>query len=346
MTRALRVTGALVRPPFAALLALSTAVGLVQAGHVPGIVRQVLVFAAVAGWMVFAVALNDLADVDIDRVNLPDDPRRVLANRRASRGEVVGVAVAAAAGACAAGAALDLEAVTVVACGLLLAVAYSLPPLSLSRRGILTSALLPLGYVSVPFLVGAYAGSRTVDGRGVVLLAGLYLGFMGRLVLKDFRDEHGDRLYGKRTTLVRHGRVRTCAFSAVFWSVGAGVALAGQPRSVPLTLATAAYVAAVVALLADVAADQSGVRDVANVMAVSVVGRALIVTFLTQMATTMTGWSPAMRGGLVLATAFAALGVARECRTQLLPRLSPLADDERARLTPPGVAPVREPVDA
>ena len=40
-----------------------------------------------------------------------------------------------------------------------------------------------------------------------MLLAGLYVGFIGRILLKDFRDVRGDALFGKRTFLVRHGLV-------------------------------------------------------------------------------------------------------------------------------------------
>lgn len=55
--------------------------------------------------------------------------------------------------------------------------------------------------------------------RLVLLLArpavgALYLGFIGRILLKDFRDVRGDALFGKRTFLVRHGRRATCAVSA------------------------------------------------------------------------------------------------------------------------------------
>ena len=70
--------------------------------------------------------------------------------------------------------------------------------------------MLPLGYVAVPFLIGSFSAGGGVDRHGFVLLTALYLGFMGRLVLKDFRDQYGDALYGKRTMLVRCGRARTC----------------------------------------------------------------------------------------------------------------------------------------
>ena len=61
------------------------------------------------------------------------------------------------------------------------------------------------------------AASESPD---LALLAALYVGFVGRIVLKDFRDVVGDRLFGKRTFLVRHGRRTTCVLSAACWVGG------------------------------------------------------------------------------------------------------------------------------
>ena len=83
--------------------------------------------------------------------------------------------------------------------------------------------LLPLGYVAVPYLLGIFAVRSTITPNDLLLLGGLYAGFIGRIVLKDFRDVRGDALFGKRTFLVRHGRRATCIFSAAFLVLGVGV---------------------------------------------------------------------------------------------------------------------------
>ena len=69
--------------------------------------------------------------------------------------------------------------------------------------------LLPLGYVAIPYLVGVLTVQPSVDGRQLALLGGLYVAFIGRIMLKDFRDVRGDELFGKRTFLLRHGHVAT-----------------------------------------------------------------------------------------------------------------------------------------
>ncbi len=319
MNRTLEIVRGLIRPPFAVLLGLDAALGMVQTGHVPSLARQVVALVAVGAWMLFAVAVNDLADEEIDRVNLAGDARRVIVTGRATRSHVTTIAVTGAAIALGAAGTLGWLSVMVVAGGLALAAAYSLPPFRLSSRGALTSALLPLGYVAVPYLVGAFSAGAGPHQLHPVLLAGMYLGFIGRLALKDFRDERGDRLYGKRTTLVRHGRERTCLFSAVLWSAGVVVSLRALPSGVSTTAAMIAYILVVVAMLADLSRDDAGTRDVANIAVIATVGRALVYTAIIQLATHMGGWSTLDQNLIVGGAAIASLGLARDVRHDLLP---------------------------
>jgi 4-hydroxybenzoate polyprenyltransferase len=335
MRRALAIINGLIRPPFAILLALDAALGMVQTCHLPSVAFQVVALVAVAAWMLFAVAVNDLADERIDRVNLRDDARRVLVSGHATRTHVVAIALGSGIVAFGAAIVLGWASVVVIGSGLALAAAYSLPPFRLSGRGALTSALLPLGYVTVPYLVGAFSAGATVHKLNPVLLAGMYLGFMGRLALKDFRDERGDRLYGKRTTLVRHGRTHTCLFSAVFWSAGAIVALGGLPSRLSTTAAMVAYMVVVVAMLADIAHDENGLRDVANIAAIATVGRALVYTAIIQLVTNMNRWSILSQNLVVAGIAIASLGMAWECRRSLLLASSALQPEgDRRELRP------------
>ena len=166
---------------------------------------------------VFSVVVNDLADAAIDRVNLPADPSRPLVSGAGTRHDLVGVAAGAALAAVAVAGWIGPQALVVVVAGLLVSSAYSW---QLSRRGAVASLVLPALFVAVPFLVGLFEVRTDVRRADLVLLAGLYLGFVGRILLKDFRDLAGDTLYGKRTFLVRHGRRATCLFAAVGWTLG------------------------------------------------------------------------------------------------------------------------------
>ncbi|HKT05823.1 MAG TPA: hypothetical protein VJT31_40455, partial [Rugosimonospora sp.] len=78
----------LVRPPVFLLLGMLAAVGLAQAGHPSDAAALGRALAVIAGFLVFSVACNDLADEAIDRVNLAGDARRPLVAGTARRREM------------------------------------------------------------------------------------------------------------------------------------------------------------------------------------------------------------------------------------------------------------------
>jgi 4-hydroxybenzoate polyprenyltransferase len=283
------------RPPVLLLLGLFAATGLAQGGAADDPVRLAPVLLVVAGYLLSSVIVNDLADAAIDAVNLPGAAARPLVTGAATRSELPWMAAAAAAVSLVAAATIGLGALGVVAGGMALSAAYSLRPVRLSDRGAVASMLLPAGYVAVPFLTGLLASGSPVRGGDLVLLAGLYLGFVGRILLKDFRDVRGDALFGKRTFLVRHGRRATCAASAVGWVVGS-VALVGVRDVGPLLVGLqVVWVAVALVLLQRLSTDGGPRRDEALISALAVVGRGMVLGVLVHL-----GELP---GGLQLAVA-------------------------------------------
>lgn len=289
MTERMRLTILLARPPVFMLLASYAALGLAQAGNPDGYLPLTEILVVVAGFLVFSVACNDIADEAIDRVNLPGDRRRPLvaaAGGARRRSQVAATGIAGALVALGASAALGRMPLLVVASGFALSAAYSLRPLRVADRGVLAPLLLPACYVAVPFLLGVNAAGRPVTGPDAVLLAGLYLGFIGRIVLKDFRDVRGDALFGKRTFLVRHGRRATCTLSMICWGVGIAVAMAALTfpfRSgsflvddVPLAVPSAFALLKIRAL--SKSADHR--RDERLISAIAILGRGTILLLL------------------------------------------------------------------
>jgi 4-hydroxybenzoate polyprenyltransferase len=224
----LRLAVLVARPAVVFLLALSGLVGLALAGRAtdPFAVARLLVL--VTGFVVYAVSCNDLADLEIDRVNLAGDPRRPLVTGSAVARDVRHLAVGGAVVTASVAATEGWAALLLTLAGLAVATAYSLPPFRLSRRGVVAPLVLPGLFVGLPFALGVLAG-RALRTSDLVLLGGLYVGFIGRIVLKDFRDVVGDRLFGKRTFLVRHGRGVTCTLSGVCWAAGSVVLIAATP---------------------------------------------------------------------------------------------------------------------
>ena len=310
MTARVRLVLSLLRPPVLVLLGLFATTGLAQGGAGDDPLRVAQVFAAVAGFLLCSVVVNDLADEAIDRVNLTGATGRPLVSGTARRSELPVIAVVA--GAVALGAAWVVHplAALTVAAGLALALAYSLRPVRLCDRGAVAALLLPAGYVAVPFLVGLFAVRPQLAPADLVLVIGLYLGFISRIVLKDFRDVRGDALFGKRTFLVRHGRRATCLVSAAGWVVGS-LALAGV-RSVTPTLLAAhvVWVVTALVLLRSLASDGGPHRDERLISAIAIAGRGMVLTVIAHLGMTDARWPALAATGVLTALVVVHLGQA------------------------------------
>jgi len=311
MIRRARLLVALGRPPVFLLLAMFCSTGLASGGRgdqLQGLLRPMVV---VVAFLVFSVAVNDLADEAIDRVNLPGAAARPLVTGTATRREMTSVAAGAGVLALAAGMTIRWQVVLVVAGGLVLSAAYSLPPARLSGRGVLASLLLPGAYVAVPFLVGAFCAAPTLTIRELAVMSGLYVGFIGRILLKDFRDVRGDALFGKRTFLVRHGRRPTCALSLACWLVGSA-ALAISGRTSPAQVAAfAAFALSAVVFLRALSSAGGARRDERLIAALAIVGRGAMLVLLAGLDMAAANW-PALAATAAVSTLTAVtLGQAR-----------------------------------
>jgi 4-hydroxybenzoate polyprenyltransferase len=286
----IRLVIVMARPPVLLLLALFTAIGLAQAGEADNRLLLAEALLVVVGYLLFSVVLNDLADEAIDRVNLPGDRRRPLVAGTAGRRDLAVVGVTAAVVALAASAALHWAAVVVVAAGLAVSAGYSLRPVRVADRGGAACLLLPAAYAAVPYLVGVLGARGALTARDLLLLCGLYVGFIGRIVLKDFRDVRGDALFGKRTFLVRHGRRRTCALSAASLVLGSSTLAAVQRPTPALALAWAVLLALALWLLRGLAVDRGPRREEALIAGIAIAGRGMLVTLLAHLSMTGAGW--------------------------------------------------------
>ncbi len=182
--------------------------------------RILAAFVAVAAWYVNATCINDLSDEEVDKLNLSGADDRPLVDGSSGRNDLRWLAIGAATMALASSALVNPTAAVIVAVGLVLNLLYSLRPTRISYRGFLAQLLLPLGYVGLTFLLGAGLHGYALTAPQWLLFAGLYVSFVGRLLLKDFRDVRGDKAVGKRTFLIRHGRNLTCLAAGTAWVLG------------------------------------------------------------------------------------------------------------------------------
>ena len=200
---------------------------------------------ALFGSYVVATCLNDVFDLDVDRINHPGARDRPLVTGAATTRQLKSVAFIAAVVALIAGGAIGPLGVALVAVSLLLNVAYSVPPVRLCARPLAAPLVLAFAYVGLPYGIGLAAANLApgvVDIRAVACFAVL---FVGRMLLKDFRDRRGDAAFGKRTFLLVYGKPTTLVFTAFCIAVGDALLLTLLPGSPILIIAIESYFAGI-----------------------------------------------------------------------------------------------------
>jgi 4-hydroxybenzoate polyprenyltransferase len=302
LVQRVRVFLLLARPPLLLLLAMSGALGAASAGAALEVAPAIRALLVMVPFVVYAVSLNDLADVEVDRVNLAGVPSRPLVSARATARDVRVVAAVALLLALVVAWSVGPVSLAVTALGLAVATAYSVPPFALSRRGVVAPLVLPLCFLAVPFVVGVDAAGGGWGIDQAALLGALYAGFVGRLLVKDFRDVRGDALLGKRTFLVRHGRAATCALSGVLWVGGSFALLVVPAVSLALALCWFAVTGVAVGILVLLARSSAPRRDEALVSGLAICGRTLVLLLLLHFALVAQGASTARSAILLGAT--------------------------------------------
>jgi chlorophyll synthase len=150
----------------------------------------------------FSQIANDWFDRDVDRINEPERP--TAANALAPQ-TVLLVALALLAAALGVAYALGMTVLYLAIGGVVLALAYSAPPLRLkARNGWLANAACAFSYEGFAWVAGAAAFGHVT--RGTVVLAALYsLGSHGLMTLNDFKSYEGDKRLGLRSLPVLLG---------------------------------------------------------------------------------------------------------------------------------------------
>jgi 4-hydroxybenzoate polyprenyltransferase len=308
--RAARLVVMMIRPPVAVVVLLFAAIGAAQAGAGDAVHPLFTVVPVIlAGWFIHATVVNDIGDEEIDRVNLAGARGRPLVSGDATREELWALGRIAGAVALVAGFAVGWRVGAVVLAGLALNTAYSRRPLRLCDRGGLASVLLPAGYVAVPYLVGLFSVRPAVGRSDLVLLAGLYLTFIGRILLKDFRDVEGDERFGKRTFLLRHGAARTCRLSAGCWAAGSATMVLLFPWPSLVVVALAGLLACALHGLRRLATTDGYVAQQVVIGAIAQAGRGMAVILLAHLTMGGKGWAPLAQGIVVAGLALLYAGM-------------------------------------
>lgn len=186
-------------------------------------------------WYIHAASANDYSDRYIDAINLKNPTDRPLITQDASYSKLWLVHYVAGLLAVFLSAFYGFGAIVFTIGMLVLDYAYSIKPIRISDRGILSQFLLAFAYVYYPFTLGFWS-SNSGNAYPWLLSLGIYLAFVARLLLKDFRDVKGDKKHGKMTFVLRHGVVATCKASALFWLVALAIVAYATSFSLGLSI--------------------------------------------------------------------------------------------------------------
>lgn len=187
----------------------SVAVGSITA-------KTLLAILAIAAWYIHAASTNDFADKEIDKVNFKTAKDRPLLTKDINQKQFWAIHFTSGVAALVFASLYGFVAVIATVGMLVTDYLYSMKPFRITDRGIFSQLVLAVGYVYYPFSLGYWSVSSHGQYPWILAL-GLYFGFVGRILLKDFRDVKGDKLHGKMTFLLRHGVKTTCVVSGIFW---------------------------------------------------------------------------------------------------------------------------------
>jgi len=170
-------------------------------------------------------AVNDWFDRDVDAINEPDRP--IPSGRVPGRWGLF-IAIVWTLLSLAVATRLGIWGFCAAVFGLVLAWAYSAPPVRLKKNGWWGNSAVAVCYEGVPWVTGAtvMAAGAIPDVR-VLLLAALYsLGAHGIMTLNDFKSVEGDRQLGIRSLPVRLGVVNAGRVACFVMAVAQAVVIA------------------------------------------------------------------------------------------------------------------------
>jgi chlorophyll synthase len=148
-------------------------------------------------------AINDWFDRHVDAIN---EPQRPIPSGRIAGRWGLAIALAGSVLSLAAAALLGPWVLLWASVGLLMAWAYSAPPVRLKRNGWWGNAAVGLSYEGLAWITGASVMVGGFPGAAVLLLALLYsAGAHGIMTLNDFKSMAGDRRMGIGSLPVRLG---------------------------------------------------------------------------------------------------------------------------------------------
>jgi len=209
-------------PPMWAYACGTVSVGAVGIDRLPYIIGGIIL----AGPLVCggSQAINDWFDRHVDAINEPD---RVIPSGRMPGRWALYIALIWTALSLVLGALLGTWVLVATVIGLILAWAYSMPPVRLKQNGWWGNGACGFAYESLPWMTAAAAALGALPPGPILAVALLYgLGAHGIMTINDFKAIEGDRQMGVRSLPVQLGARRAALVASLVMAVPQAIVVA------------------------------------------------------------------------------------------------------------------------
>jgi 4-hydroxybenzoate polyprenyltransferase len=226
-----------------------------------------LIFSILALVTMYACAtcVNDLMDWKIDQVNLQGHNDRPLVTGEGGRKDLYFLAAVLGLASLLLAFSVNLQVGILILIVLIINLAYSLPPLKISHKPLLTPFFLAASYTVIPYAMGVASVGQTIGAVDKFFLPAIFFLFLARINLKDFRDREGDLKNKKPTMVLVYGKNIVCAIS--IFSILIGVVflfLAFQPHNW-LVIGLSFYILEILFALSQLAKNKSKEKELISI---------------------------------------------------------------------------------
>jgi len=229
---------------------------------------------------VSATSVNDIADAKIDAINHPKSIGRPLITGEGNKSDLIKVFSAASLLTLFFATLINWWALVIMAVSLLINILYSLPPFRLSYRTFYAPCVLGIAYVGVPLSLGIKIAGSHFNTTNLLWFLGLYIMFVGRIILKDFRDRKGDKKYGKPTFLLKYGKVKTCLVSYIGVLIGGAILVYLNRADLVLSLIIVLFLISIIQMINRLQRADIGVNEQIAIGVGAKMGNGLLITIL------------------------------------------------------------------
>lgn len=202
---------ALIRPVNALMMGLAVVVGEVaMLGAIPDLIKILFGFFVSFFLTSSSMVINDILDVEIDRINMPNRP--IPSGRVSPRSAKIYAVTLMFFGILSAFP-LSVYAVPLAIITFLVSLIYNIK----GKKGGLIGNIMVAYCVAVPLLFGGLAVADTIDAKIAVFFLLAFLATTGREVVKGIADIKGDRIKGIATVALSHGPKQAATVAALFY---------------------------------------------------------------------------------------------------------------------------------